>query len=351
MVYELTRLDAYRDAGFDAVIDVRSPSEFAEDHLPGAINLPVLTDAERAQVGTIYVQENAFKARKIGAAMVARNAAAHIETALMQNDGSWRPLVYCWRGGQRSGSFASILEQIGWRVETLKGGYQSYRRLVVSALYDAPFPSPVVLLDGNTGTAKTEVLARLREIGVQVIDLEGLAGHRGSALGAVGEQPSQKAFESRLAAAVADLDPAKPTVIEAESSRVGRVSLPPQIWKAMQAAPRIELSAPVALRAAYLVRAYADLTANPAALMPRLERLVPLQGRARVEEWTGLAETGEYEALARALIEHHYDPRYRKSRARHEAEVTSLEADALDDSGIEQLATDAAEAVARISGN
>ena len=127
---------------FDQVIDVRSPAEYAEDHLPGAISLPVLSDAERARVGTIYVQEDRFLARKIGAALVARNAAAHIEGPLADRDGGWRPLVYCWRGGQRSGAFTGILQQIGWRAETIAGGYRSYRRLVVAALYDSPFPAP-----------------------------------------------------------------------------------------------------------------------------------------------------------------------------------------------------------------
>jgi len=146
---------------FDTIIDVRSESEFLEDHVPGAINLPVLNDAERAEVGTIYVQDCSFKARKIGAALVARNAARHLEESLSDHAGGWQPLVYCWRGGQRSGSFASILTQVGWRTSLLEGGYRTYRRLVVEALYDAPFLPPVYLLDGNTGTAKTRILEKL----------------------------------------------------------------------------------------------------------------------------------------------------------------------------------------------
>ncbi|MCV6592253.1 MAG: tRNA 2-selenouridine(34) synthase MnmH, partial [Silicimonas sp.] len=258
MAYELTSL-VDPVAAFDTVIDVRAPSEFAEDHVPGAINLPVLSDEERARVGTIYVQESAFLARKIGAALVARNAAAHIEGPLAGKDGGWRPLVYCWRGGQRSGSFASILSQIGWRVEVLKGGYQSYRRAVVKALYDDDFPARISLLDGNTGTAKTALLPLLAARDVQVIDLEGLANHRGSALGGRGDQPSQKMFESRLAAEVAALDPARPVVIEAESSRVGRLNVPEGVFRAMKAAPRFQIEAPVAARAAFLCRAYGDV--------------------------------------------------------------------------------------------
>lgn len=215
--------------GFDDVIDVRSPSEFAEDHLPGALSLPVLSDEERATVGTIYVQECAFKARKIGAALVARNAAYHIETALADRDGGWRPLVYCWRGGQRSGSFASILSQIGWRAQTVAGGYQHFRRLVVRALYEGPVDARIVVLDGFTGSAKTDVLGCLGASGVRVIDLEGLARHRGSVLGAMpGGQPSQKAFETGIAMALAHARPGEPVVVEAESSKVGDRIVPPR---------------------------------------------------------------------------------------------------------------------------
>jgi tRNA 2-selenouridine synthase len=342
-MFEIARLSDLASTPFDTIIDVRSPSEYAEDHLPGAISLPVLSDEERARVGTIYVQDSPFKARKIGAALVARNAAAHIEGPLSGFDGGWQPLVYCWRGGQRSNSFASILAQIGWRTEVVKGGYQTYRRLVARRLYDDPLPSPVILLDGNTGTAKTEVLARLDARGVQSIDLEGLANHRGSALGERGGQPGQKMFESRLAAAIEALDPARPVVIEAESSKVGRLNVPPRIFAAMKAAPRIEISAPVTARAAYLTRAYRDLVADGGALEDRLDLLVKLQGSERVEGWKTLARDGGHEALAAELIELHYDPRYRKVRERIEGEVRAVvRAETLDDAGIDAIADEVA---------
>ena len=159
--------------GFDTVIDVRSPAEFAEDHVPGAINLPVLDDAERARIGTIFKQDSPFAARKLGAALVARNAARHLETALADKPGGWRPLIYCWRGGQRSGSFATILQQVGWRAEVIDGGYRSYRRLVTQAMHDTPLRHRLVLLDGNTGTAKTDLLKLLAAQGNQTVDLEG----------------------------------------------------------------------------------------------------------------------------------------------------------------------------------
>jgi len=347
MPYRFASLSEVARHGFDAVIDVRSPAEYAEDHVPGAVNLPALSDAERAEVGTVYKQQSAFRARKIGAAMVARNVAAHLEGPLAGMDGGWRPIVYCWRGGQRSGSVATILREVGWRVETLEGGYRSFRRAVVFALYDEAFPCRLVLLDGNTGTAKTAVLARLKVKGAQVIDLEGLARHRGSLLGGMGGQPSQKAFETALAMEVATLDPARPVVIEAESSKVGDLVVPPAVWKAMVAAERVEVAAPVAARAEYLARAYGDLTADVGTLSEILASLRSMQGAERVAAWQGLAAAGRFEELAGELCVEHYDPRYAKHRARWErAPVARFEAGRLDEDGIEALA----EAVFRVLG-
>lgn len=335
MPYRIETLADLSRHGFDAVIDVRSPAEFAEDHLPGAVSLPALSDAERAEVGTIYKQESPFRARKVGAAMVARNVAAHLEGPLADKEGGWRPLVYCWRGGQRSGSVATILREVGWRVETVEGGYRSFRRAVVAALYEREFPGRVVLLDGNTGTAKTEVLARLRKTGAQMIDLEGLANHRGSLLGGMGGQPSQKAFETSLAMEMAGLDPGRPVFIEAESSKVGDLIVPPVVWKAMIAAQRVEVAAPVAARAEYLARAYRDLTSDAGALAETLTALRPMQGAERVEFWQGLACAGRFEDLAAELCALHYDPRYEKHRARWDrAPLARLEAERLDADGI-----------------
>lgn len=313
MRYELTQLADLARLPFDDIIDVRAPAEFAHDHIPGAINLPVLNNEERARVGTIYVQESRFLARKVGAALVARNAAIHLETALRDKDGGYQPLLYCWRGGQRSGSFATILEQVGWRVQVLDGGYRSYRRLVARALYDTPFAAPVVVLAGNTGTAKTDLLLRLRDLGTQVIDLEGLAHHRGSLFGARdGGQPSQKAFEGALAAEIIALDPTRPVVIEAESSKVGNINLPPNLWKAMRAARRITVQATLAERARYLTRVYSDIVQDPDRLHGTIAKLSRLHSAERIEQWQTFARQGDFEALAAGLMQHHYDPRYTK---------------------------------------
>jgi tRNA 2-selenouridine synthase len=322
MISILTEATPERLAAFDAVIDVRSPAEFADDHVPGAMNLPVLSNEERARVGTIYVQESRFKARRVGAAIIARNVASHLENALAHRPGSFAPLIYCWRGGQRSGAMATILDQIGWRTSVLAGGYRTYRRRVTAALYDAQPSLRVVLLDGPTGVAKTDILGRLAARGAQTVDLEGLAAHRGSLFGALTEpQPPQKLFESRLLAAIEGLDPALPVVVEAESSKVGELNLPPTLWKAMTAAPRIVLAAPPDQRASYLLEAYGDVVADPARLEDILGRLPPHHGRSQRSAWRELAANGDFRALAESLIEAHYDPGYARSARHDEREI------------------------------
>jgi len=340
LAYAFTDLAALRAAGFDAIIDVRSPSEFAEDHVPGAVSMPVLSDEERARVGTIYVQDSPFRARKIGAALVARNAARHIEERLMGEGGGWRPLVYCWRGGQRSGSFASILQQIGWRAEVLEGGYRTWRRHVVGRLYEAGLPFRVIRLDGFTGTAKTEVLKRVGALGGQVLDLEGLARHRGSILGDVeGDQPAQKGFESALLAVLDGLDPDRPLLVEAESARIGALRLPPALWVAMRDAPRIVLEAPVEARARFLAAQYAGLVADRDGLARRLNGLRAIVGHAMVDGWIGLLDAGDTATLARGLIEAHYDPAYARLRREDAGPVAArLDAGALDAAALDRTA-------------
>ncbi|MDQ3124160.1 MAG: tRNA 2-selenouridine(34) synthase MnmH [Pseudomonadota bacterium] len=306
---------AARD-GFDAIIDVRSPAEFALDHIPGAINLPVLDDAQRAAVGTEYVRGSKFLARRSGAAMVARNIASHLEEALADRDGSFQPLVYCWRGGQRSRAMVTVMDQIGWPVTVLDGGYQTWRRQVTAGLYDTALPHRLTLLDGPTGSGKTALLTALAARGVQTLDLEALAAHRGSLFGAMpGGQPSQKAFESRLHDALSRLDPARPVVVEAESSRIGARVVPPSLWAAMSAAPVTEVAAPVEARVAHTVATYAEIAADPAALDAALVRFPRHHSRGSITEWRAMAARGEIADLARQLIEAHYDPAYLRTGA------------------------------------
>ncbi len=311
---------AVRDR-FDQIIDVRSPGEFAQDHVPGAINLPVLDDAERAEVGTLYVQVSRFQARRVGAAKVARNIARHLETALADRPAGFRPLVYCWRGGMRSNAMATVLSQVGWPAVVVEGGYRSWRRLVVASLHaEAPLGLSLRLLDGPTGVGKTELLAELAAAGAQVVDLETLAGHRGSLFGATpGGQPEQKLFESRLMDALQRLDPARPVYAEAESARIGEIALPAALWAAMREAPRIGLEAPVPARVAFILKHYADIAADRQALADLIRRLPTHHSRADRENWLKLCEGADLAPLVLALIEAHYDPAYARARARSAA--------------------------------
>ncbi|MEE3359769.1 MAG: tRNA 2-selenouridine(34) synthase MnmH [Pseudomonadota bacterium] len=351
MAFKPTSLRDLIAHGFDDIIDVRSPAEFAEDHVTGAISLPVLDDEERARVGTIYKQQSPFLGRKIGAALVFKNAARHIEGPLAQHEGGWRPLVYCWRGGQRSGSFAWMLSQIGWRSEVLDGGYKTFRRLVTAMLYDTPLEYRLIMLGGYTGTAKTDLLARLAVRGVQILDLEKLAGHRGSLLGETKEgQPSQKMFETRLAMALLQLDPARPVVVEAESSKIGRILLPPSLWAAMCSAPWIDISAPIEARARYLVRAYEDILSDTDRLTEKLNVVRRHRGHAIVDGWMALIAEGDKVGLTRALMQEHYDPSYNTSMKSVEREfMAQIRVPDLSEHGQDDAADQIAEIVAQAS--
>lgn len=336
----LTSLNDLKTLPFDDIIDVRAPAEYAEDHIPGAISLPVLSDEERARVGTVYVQQDPFLARKLGAALVARNAAAHLQGPLADRPGGWRPLVYCWRGGQRSGSFASILAQIGWRVGLIDGGYKSFRRLVVQAMYDQPIAPRVILIDGGTGTAKTRLLHHLAQQGQQVLDLEGLAQHRGSLLGGMpGGQPSQKAFESRVAMALAGMDATRPVFVEAESNKIGTRIVPPTLWKAMLRADHIRVQAPLNVRARYLVDTYAQLLDDAPALDAKLSVLARFHGHDQAGDWRQMASDRAFVPLAAQLVAQHYDPSYRRSSRRASDPLAVLDLAALDDPTLAQAAT------------
>ena len=222
---------------YDTVIDCRSPSEFAEDHIPGAVSAPVLDDAERAHVGTLYKQVSPFEAKKLGAALVAKNVARHVETLFAGKGRGWRPLVYCWRGGKRSAAMAHILREIGWDAQTLAGGYRGYRRWVLAQLETIPQKLPFRVVHGPTGSGKSRFLGALRRAGAQVLDLEDLAAHRGSVLGNLPDrpQPSQKWFESQLLHELSSLDAARLVFVEGESKKIGQLQVPEALIGAMRA--------------------------------------------------------------------------------------------------------------------
>lgn len=347
----LSRLDAQSLSACDMIIDARSPAEFAEDHLPGAVNLPVLGDAERAEIGTLYAQVSSFEARRKGAALVARNVADHLQTALADKSKGFKPVVYCWRGGMRSNSFATILASVGWRACVVEGGYRTWRRTVIDGIAAAAPRLNLIVVDGQTGAGKTVLLHRLAERGEQVIDLEGLAAHRGSAFGAEPGrvQPSQKAFETGLWTAMEGFDVDRPVFIEAESALIGRRRVPAPLWDAMKAGPRVEVRVPAKARAAHTLEAYPDMIADLDRVEQALDRLVPLHGKATIAEWRTLAEAGDFHAFAEALIAGHYDPAYTRARKRRKgAPAAVAEAERLDAAGLARLADQLIDAARRI---
>jgi tRNA 2-selenouridine synthase len=332
-------------ARFDAIIDVRSPAEFALDHIPGAVNCPVLDDEQRARVGTIYVQQSAFEARRIGGPLVAANIARHVEQQFAAMPERWKPVVYCWRGGMRSGAMVTIMRQIGWDAQQLAGGYKAYRAHVVDCIAALSPQLDLRVLCGPTGSAKTRILQALQARGAQVLDLEAWACHKGSLLGALpGQpQPAQKAFETRIGAAIAALDVSKPVFIEAESARIGRLSVPRPLLDRLRNAPCIEVMAPFEQRVSFLLRDYDELSRDPALLAERIAALRELHGAAAVEHWQALAAAGELATLVEQLLSLHYDPHYARSQQRHLlrwADRVSLSADDLGDAGIDSLAAD-----------
>lgn len=328
---------------FSVLIDARSPAEYALDHIPGAINCPVLDDEERRIVGTTYVQTSAFEARKIGGAMVARNIARHLDELFRDKPKDWRPLIYCWRGGMRSGSFVNWLRLVGWDAQQLKGGYKAWRAHVIEQIALRAPALDLRVLCGPTGSAKTRVLQALADGGEQVLDLEDLAAHRGSVLGAVPgrPQPSQKAFETQLMQRLAALDPARRVWVEAESRRIGRLTVPEPLLQRLRESPVVEIDATPAARLAYLLRDYAWLGDDPQGLADKLGSLRELLPRDVLAQWQAWALEGALPPLFEALMARHYDPLYARSQGRHLAGLPNaarVECDDLSDAGILSLA-------------
>ena len=316
---------ADREVGVDAIrdhadrIDVRSPAEFAEDHIPGATNHPVLNDAERARIGTMYAQESPFAARRLGAAIVSRNIAAMLEGPFADKPRDWAPIVYCWRGGQRSRSLAHILREVGWRAARLAGGYRAYRRHVRAELPVLPARFRFEVICGLTGSGKSRLIEALATQGAQVLDLERIARHRGSLLGDLPDrpQPTQKMFDSEMLAALEALDPARPVYVESESKRIGGVEIPGAMLDAMRTSACVRIDAPQALRVALLKEEYAHFLADPAVLAARLSPLIALHGKSKLAHWNEAAVAGDWDSLVGELLAEHYDPTYTRSIERN----------------------------------
>lgn len=298
---------------------MRSESEFAEDHIPGAVSCPVLNNEERAHVGTVYKQVSPFEAKKTGAALVSANIARHLRERFQDRPRGWQPLVYCWRGGSRSGALAHVLQQVGWRVGRLDGGYKAYRRQVLADLATAPARFEWRAVCGLTGSGKSRLLRTIEDCGGQVLDLEALAAHRGSVLGNLPEvpQPPQKMFESLIWSALRGFSPSRPVYVEAESRKIGSLRVPETLIAAMWASPCVVLEASVALRVALLKDEYGHFIAEPASLVTKLECLTRLYGHATIGEWKRLAAERQWDELTEDLLVNHYDPAYTRSTLRH----------------------------------
>ncbi|WP_180683399.1 tRNA 2-selenouridine(34) synthase MnmH [Tepidicella baoligensis] len=304
---------------FDAVIDARTEAEFAEDHLPGAVNWPTLNNAERILIGTMYKQVNAFEAKKRGAALSARNIAAHIEREVIDKPKGWKPLVYCWRGGNRSGALATILGAIGFQVTLIEGGYKAWRNALLAELPTLAQRLQYRVVCGPTGSGKTRLLQALARQGAQVLDLEALACHRSSVLGLVpGQpQPSQKHFDTLIWHALRGFDPQRVVYVESESKKVGNLRVPDALMDAMRASPCLDLQLADDERVALLMEDYDHFLQDADFFCERLDTLVTLRGRETIESWKHQIRQGRSADVVRALLQVHYDPVYATSIRRN----------------------------------
>ncbi|MCB9638380.1 MAG: tRNA 2-selenouridine(34) synthase MnmH [Myxococcales bacterium] len=338
----------YQFEPFDEIIDVRSPAEFREDHIPHAINLPVMNDEEREKIGILYKKHSTFQARRDGAAICSRRISEMLETHFATKPSSYKPLLYCWRGGMRSSSLGTVLNAVGWDTHILQGGYKGFRAEVRRALEQDFAEAPFVMLSGLTGSGKTRLLHALAQEGAQILDLEQLAQHRGSLLGAYWwedkglRQPSQKFFETQLWEILQKADPKRPLWVESESNKIGRVQLPKPLWDALCKAPRIEVSCPLEVRVTLLLQEYKHLLQRPEALQMLLEKMKPLHGAACVDGWLSLLQQHRWDELAASLLTEHYDPAYHRSSVRlfQETPSTEVQLASLDPQALQQTAKD-----------
>lgn len=311
---------AYQNlSDFDCIIDVRSPGEFAEDHIPGAINCPVLNDEERIRVGTLYKQVSPFEAKKVGAALVAKNIGLHIEQQFLNKSKDWHPLIYCWRGGNRSGAMTHIFSKIGWQAQQLDGGYKDFRRYVNQSLPELAAQANWRVLCGETGTGKSRLIQALKKQDEQVIDLEQLALHRGSVLGKLptDEQPSQKSFETHIWQALSQFDLNQPVYVEAESKKIGNLRVPDAMMASIRLAPCLQLQLALEQRIALLSEDYRHFALDTQLLKTQLDCLSQIHGKEQIRKWSALAEENQIKKLIEELLLKHYDPAYQRAIARN----------------------------------
>ncbi len=328
---------------YDAIVDVRTPAEFAEDHIPGAINCPVLSDEERVRVGTLYKQVSPFEARKVGGALVSRNIARHLEERFASLPRTWHPLIYCWRGGQRSGAMQIVLRQVGWEADKLEGGYKAFRARVLEDIASLSPSFDYRIVCGATGSGKTRILQAMQARGGQVLDLEGLASHKGSVLGELPDQiqPSQKHFETLLWQQLRALDPSRPVFVEAESRRIGVLHLPEPLIARMRESSCLDILASTDARVSFLLRDYDYAMRHPLWLSSQIDRLTARLGKKTISEWQDLIAREQWPELVRALLVQHYDPLYRQSQNENyhgPRQFAPFGTDDLTEAGVDQVA-------------
>ncbi len=317
---------------YDSIIDVRSESEYALDHIPGAINCPVLNDAQRIEVGTLYKQTSAFEAKKVGAALVAENIALHLQQKFRDQSRDWKPLIYCWRGGNRSGAMAHIFAKIGWPVHQLDGGYKEYRRFITQQIDQQAQTLSFQVICGPTGSGKSRLLQTLAAQGAQVLDLEKLAAHRGSVLGHLPteSQPTQKMFESRIWHTLRHFVADRSVYVESESKKIGNCRVPELLMEKMRASPCIALELSAESRVQLLMEDYAHFVQQPHLLSVQLDHLLTLHGREKIKRWHAMAASGDLTNLVHELLTEHYDPAYLRSIQRNFLQLSSAQSIALE---------------------
>ena len=319
--------------GFSAIIDARSENEYALDHLPGAVNWPSLNNEERIRIGTMYKQVSAFEAQKHGAALVAANIARHIEREVLDLPKHWQPLIYCWRGGKRSGSLSMVLGQIGFKVHLIEGGYKAFRAAVMQDTVQCVSRLQFRVISGPTGSGKTRLLHVLANQGAQVLDLEDLAQHRSSVLGHLpGQpQPSQKRFDTLVWQKLRSFDANRPVFVESESRKVGNVAIPESLMLAMRDSPCFELQLSLEERVALLMEDYPFFVNDADLFCHRLAALTTLRGKELVHTWQQHVQQGQTEQVVRELLQVHYDPTYASSMKRNFTSSVAMKVLSADD--------------------
>lgn len=340
-----TTVDMAQVHTFDEIIDVRTPAEFALDHIPGSINRPVLSDDERVVVGTIHHQESPFAAKKVGSTLIARRIAAHIEEDFYTRPKNWRPLIYCWRGGKRSNAMGYILREIGWQAHVLEGGYKAYRSHVLARLCDLPNDFNYRVVTGSTGSGKSRILETLHELGEQVLDLEQIANHKGSVLGNMPDsnQPSQKYFESYVLDQLENFDKTRVVFIEAESKKIGNIQVPDTLLERFRQSECVRIEASTDARVEFLIRDYDYLINNPNQLIQKLSFLKELHGHEVLDRWTHWINNHAWQDLIRDLLVRHYDRLYERSQGKNFSQymdAPKIEVDDLSPASIHLIATE-----------